>query len=418
MLIQTMPPNVTSPDELYFGAQVSIIIRWLLLVLCVVESNYRVNYGGTAQILNTLYSLMFMAANGYVFYLIRTRGKVNPYWMLGLSALDLIAVVLCMMRTGGHAADYTFILYPNVAMFAVIFISTRMTLAWVTMVALVYLMLRLNMGDGLNFEEHDERTVAVRIFALYAVAAVVNMIMRFERTRRQRAIEHEIQRERVELSQRIHDTAAQTAYMVGLGIDSAIDLLDDGSEPVRNRLEATSRLARSAMWDLRQPIEIGGIFEGAEIAEALASHSAIFTSITGVPVNMSVSGREPPLSMKTRGILFSIAHNALTNVFRHAQADGVTIELVFNENGLRMSISDDGVGLPEDYERRGHGFGNMRSDAERIGGTIEVRSDQRESGTRVVCLVPYGPAMGGAECHWIRRQRWCSWTITKLCERD
>ena len=34
-----------------------------------------------------------------------------------------------------------------------------------------------------------------------------------------------------------------------------------------------------------------------------------------------------------------------------------------------MSVSDDGIGLPDDFEERGHGFRNMSTDAERMGGT-------------------------------------------------
>ena len=56
---------------------------------------------------------------------------------------------------------------------------------------------------------------------------------------------------------------------------------------------------------------------------------------------------------------------------------------------LRLSVSDDGIGLPEDYETRGHGFRNMRADAERMGGRFEVKSDGDDGGTTVTCVVPY-----------------------------
>ena len=45
-----------------------------------------------------------------------------------------------------------------------------------------------------------------------------------------------------------------------------------------------------------------------------------------------------------------------------------------------MSVSDDGIGLPDDYADRGHGFRNMRRDVERMGGSLEVGPG--ESGTR------------------------------------
>ena len=43
-------------------------------------------------------------------------------------------------------------------------------------------------------------------------------------------------------------------------------------------------------------------------------------------------------------------------------------ELDFGEDTLRLSVSDDGIGLPDDYDQRGHGFANMRANAERLGG--------------------------------------------------
>ena len=51
--------------------------------------------------------------------------------------------------------------------------------------------------------------------------------------------------------------------------------------------------------------------------------------------------------MDTSRLLFSIAHNAMTNALRHSNATKVTISLSFDSNDLRLSISDDGGGLPE-----------------------------------------------------------------------
>ena len=56
---------------------------------------------------------------------------------------------------------------------------------------------------------------------------------------------------------------------------------------------------------------------------------------------------------------------ALTNVPRHARARAVVIDLEYADDELRLSVSDDGLGLPQDYEARGHGFRNMRADAPR-----------------------------------------------------
>ena len=117
---------------------------------------------------------------------------------------------------------------------------------------------------------------------MYALVLCVSLVVRFERTRRQAALEREraLQRERIELSQAIHDTTAQSAYMIGLGIDAVKQVAGDSNEELTARLEATSRLAKTAIWQLRHPIDMGRIFDGGDLGWTLDSHVATFTSVT------------------------------------------------------------------------------------------------------------------------------------------
>ena len=216
---------------------------------------------------------------------------------------------------------------------------------------------------------------------MYALVLLVSLIARFERAKWMASLAREraLQRQRIELSQAIHDTAAQSAYMIGLGIDAAKQVAGDSNEELNARLDATSRLSKTAIWQLRRPIDMGRIFEGGELAGTLHSHVSTFTSVTSVPAELSQNGVEPPLSIEAKSLLFTIAHNALTNAFRHAEAGRVLVELDFGRRELRLSVSDDGVGLPDDYRERGHGFANMRADAERLGGRLIVASRGRSA---------------------------------------
>lgn len=56
----------------------------------------------------------------------------------------------------------------------------------------------------------------------------------------------------------------------------------------------------------------------------------------------------------------------------------------------RLFVSDDGVGLPDDYEERGRGFAGMRAEAEQLGGTLIVESVEGPGGTTIACVVPLG----------------------------
>ena len=82
----------TSPEDLLHAARVLLWVRWFGLTAAFVEIHYRVDYGSLSHILNTLYCLAFLAANGYVQWLIHRRGMVKPAWLFALSALDLAAI--------------------------------------------------------------------------------------------------------------------------------------------------------------------------------------------------------------------------------------------------------------------------------------------------------------------------------------
>ena len=168
-----------------------------------------------------------------------------------------------------------------------------------------------------------------------------------------------------------------------------MELVDSSNDKLRAKLQLTADMSRSAMWDLRHAIDGDQIFRGEELGEVLEAHAATFSAITSVPAELVRHGTEVPLATITRSLLFSIAHNALTNVLRHARARAVVIDLEYADDELRLSVSDDGLGLPQDYEARGHGFRNMRADAESMRGSLEVKSRAADGGTTVTCRIPY-----------------------------
>ncbi len=386
-----------SPEELRYGAIISVWVRWFWVIGGLIEINYPAGYQDRYYALNTLYVLTPGLINGYVYYRIRSGGAVSARWLLALSALDVFITSFSVAMSGGFESHFFPVYLLVLAMFAVVFTSVRLTVVWTTFVAAVYATLSWTIGAGLDLGANDEKHLLTRILMMYAVACAVSLIARYERIQRREAVAREqvLQRERIALSHTIHDTVGQSAYMIGIGIDNAKELAGSAHPELARSLEATGKLARSAMWSLRHPIDIGVIFDGQGLVTTLSSHAATFTAITSIPAEVTQLGSEPPLSVGTKSLLFSIAHNALTNVFRHAEASRVDIVLDFELDRLRLWVSDDGKGLPEDYARRGHGFRNMRADAERLGGSLCVMDNQDGAGTRVMCSISFEPGQGG-----------------------
>ena len=409
--MQTTPPDAvvksgwahsrTDSGDLRYSPRISVWVRWFVVIAWLAQSNYRPNLADPSYVPHTLFAVLLLALNGYVHYRIQSNRAVTWRWVLALSAMDAAMITAGLAISGGFQNAFFVLYYPALAMFAVVFSSFRLSLSWVTMVAIVYAVFSLVVEPGLDFETKEEKVLFTRIVVMYAVVAAVNLVSRFERTRRREAVEREreLQRDRIELSQTIHDTIAQSAYMIGLGLETATELAssrnDEDRDELLAKLAATHNLSKSTMWELRHPIDVGPIFEGRELSRVLRSHASTFTTITSIRTNLDQSGREPELSTVTKRLLFSIAHNAMTNAYRHSNADRVRISLSFEARSIRMSVADDGVGLPDDYEERGHGFSRMRADAERMGGRLETSDGAAGRGTVVSCTIPLDAAKGG-----------------------
>ena len=390
------------PVGLRFVATISVIGHWIACAVFLFEVSHHI---GDETAKYSLYALLLLALvgfNGILHYRLRTNRTISWLWLQALNTWDVVLVSVWLAMSGGFGHPFIHLFYfPLLATFSVFLASFRVTMAWVTALSGVYIGISLTAGDGIDLAANDHETLLARIVVMYVVAAVVKLAGRFERMRRGQAVERElaferermelsqaIQRERIELSHTIHDTAAQSAYMIGLGIDTAKALAGDTNPELTATLEETSRLSRSTIWELRHPINLGGIYEGRELGRALRAHATSFTNVTRIPAEMTQTGVEPALSIETRILLYSIAHNVLTNAFRHAEASRVAVHLAFSEEDSRLSVSDDGTGLPDDYSERGSGFANMTSATERLGGRLVVEERGALGGASVTCVIP------------------------------
>jgi signal transduction histidine kinase len=92
---------------------------------------------------------------------------------------------------------------------------------------------------------------------------------------------------------------------------------------------------------------------------------------------------------ETETHLFRIAQEALTNIARHAEATRVVIQLALEDKNIRLSIIDDGKGLPAEPPASAPSLGmvGMRARARQCGGELNVTATQPH-GLRIEAVVP------------------------------
>jgi signal transduction histidine kinase len=123
---------------------------------------------------------------------------------------------------------------------------------------------------------------------------------------------------------------------------------------------------------------------------AMKSHCREFTRRTGLPCEVEVQEDFDDLDPAWSIAFYRIAQESLTNITKHAQASRVRITLTREQDGIRLRIVDDGVGLAEESlsKPKSHGIVGMRERMRQMGGTFQIRRPEEGTGTVVEAFIP------------------------------
>ncbi len=147
-------------------------------------------------------------------------------------------------------------------------------------------------------------------------------------------------------------------------------------------LDTTITEIRTAIFELDSGTRRGFRHGVLELAGELSSILGSRPDVTFLgPVDAGV----PP---DVADHLLAVLREALTNAAKHARATNVSV-VVSVADRVTLEVVDDGIGtgLPTPGAVVGMGLANMRSRAERLGGTFEM-ANAPGGGTRIVWGVP------------------------------
>ncbi len=201
--------------------------------------------------------------------------------------------------------------------------------------------------------------------------------------------------ERRALARELHDRVGQT--LAALNINLIIidgQLSPDTSQQIGARLDdsmklvaETIALVRDVMTDLRP-----AVLDDYGLEAALESQLTKFTSRYNIKVVFEKPDRPiPRLGPSVEMTLLRIAQEALMNIARHSRARLINLSLRHEEDGICLSVQDDGIGIEswQDANRPGsHGLTIMRERADAFGGKLRVSSVPGE-GTTVEVTIPF-----------------------------
>ena len=196
------------------------------------------------------------------------------------------------------------------------------------------------------------------------------------------------------IGQEMHDGLGQELTGLSLSLRALANVAHRDRDVLAADLDDLARLATTCIAETQRIVlglsPLGEDDDGLESAlEELATRS----SLSGVRVRF-IGHHQGTLiqEMKVRHHLYRIAQEAVQNALKHSGAKSIEIELVADDGGIRLSISDDGHGLARTPALGlSLGMRTMRFRASAIGGKLSI--NQTSGKHSVICEVRHRQSM-------------------------
>ncbi|MFZ0734015.1 MAG: sensor histidine kinase [Candidatus Sulfotelmatobacter sp.] len=197
--------------------------------------------------------------------------------------------------------------------------------------------------------------------------------------------------ERNRIARELHDNLEQELAGITMQLDLAVDCFQPAPNVARHALETARNMSRHSMldarrsvWDLRCHL-----LEEGDLVSALRQTVQLSIPRGDVKVDVSVSGEPIRLPAAIEMNLLRIGQEAVANAIKHGHARVVNAMLHFEDNKVRLSVTDDGRGFrPQDSSPSGHfGLLDMQERAQSMGSVLQVESEL-ERGTTVLVEIP------------------------------
>ncbi|WP_405730591.1 sensor histidine kinase [Streptomyces sp. NBC_01537] len=262
---------------------------------------------------------------------------------------------------------------PGIGPQSVVFVTVTVAVLWVT-------------GDrSRRLAERGERL------------AVLSEQLRLEQEEKaQRAV----MAERMSIARELHDVIAHHVSAISVQTGLAGYVFTSDPRTAREALDTIAGSAHEAMAEMRRMLVV--LREGTERAQEGAGDPtatpgpgrldqlARRVTAAGVPVDVRITGAPFALPPGVDLCVFRVIQEALTNVMKHAPAANASVTVHYDEDAVRVRVSDDGqeaIPVGTAAGPAGHGLIGMRERAGIYGGTVTA-GPVPQGGFEVALTVP------------------------------
>ncbi len=196
-----------------------------------------------------------------------------------------------------------------------------------------------------------------------------------------------LEEERARIAREIHDEFGQQLSGLKMSltflkkISSGSKQINDLTDSMKQDIDATLQSLREFATELRP-----GILDTLGLTESLEWLVKEFEKKSGIRSSFSTNMHNEEFDKNLAISIFRICQEALTNVLKHSAANKVTIKFDKYNNGICLTISDNGKGISSENMNNPFSMGllGMRERAKLIKGELKITG---ESGTTIHLII-------------------------------
>jgi signal transduction histidine kinase len=196
--------------------------------------------------------------------------------------------------------------------------------------------------------------------------------------------------ERRRVSHYLHDHLGHNLGFLHFKLDQLISNKDTLSlESVLDDLEHMRKAANDSYEIVRGTLESMQPETTPMLTNLLMEHAKKVSKRANIEIDFQMEGRQIPLAVEIKRVIFYVFEEALSNAEKHARASKINVLTEWGPDTVSLIVSDNGVGfIPEDVNTEQHfGLEILRERLEQVGGQVTLVTAEK-SGTTVSVRVP------------------------------
>ena len=197
-----------------------------------------------------------------------------------------------------------------------------------------------------------------------------------------------LQHERERMARDLHDTLAQRLVGLSLKLDASEAHLRKGNiEKSATIIMSAKEQLHESLAEARQVIDdLRRAKSDISFTERVAEEMAQLQYVYSLPIQLTVGNITCTAVIEEH--ILSILKEAVTNVYKHAEATAVSIAIRQDQGKLLVKIVDDGKGIDIDFDlqKQGHyGILGMKERVRLMKGQVAI---EKENGTCITLRIP------------------------------